>query len=68
MTLAMRWIHALAKALVAILLATLCVALPLYEWAPLWFLKIQLPLTGLILVCYLGKLLYDSLFFDRYQP
>jgi hypothetical protein len=58
----------LLKASVAILLAMMCAVLPLSEWAPIWFIKIQLPATGIVLVCYLGKLLYDTLFYDRYHP
>ncbi len=64
----MRWFRTLTKAAVAILLALACAVLPLYEWAPVWFIKIQLPLTGIVLVCYLGKLLYDTLFYDHFRP
>ena len=30
--------------------------------------QVQAPLTGLVLICYLGKLLYDTLFYDHYRP
>ncbi len=64
----MRWQSAVGKALAALALAMVCAVLPLAEWAPLWFLKIQLPITSFVLVCYLGKLLYDTFFYDHYWP
>lgn len=63
-----RILAAVVKAAFAILLAMICAVLPLYEWAPVWFISVQLPVTSLVLVCYLGKLLYDTLFYDHYRP
>ncbi|MBI1801941.1 MAG: hypothetical protein HYR71_09975 [Chloroflexi bacterium] len=63
-----RWQTALLKALLAVTASTACAILPLAEWAPFWLLKIQVPLTGLALVCTIGKLMYDTLFYDHYWP
>ncbi len=59
---------ALAKGIIAILFAGACAFVPLAEWAPIWALQVQVPVTGVLLVCYLGKLLYDTLFYDHYWP
>lgn len=37
------------------------------EWDPR-VLALQTPVGVLVLLCALGKALYDTLFFDRYQP
>ena len=37
------------------------------EWYPR-VLALQTPIGILILLCALGKALYDTLFYDRYQP
>jgi hypothetical protein len=29
---------------------------------------VQMPLTVFLTVCYIGKLLYDTLFYDHYLP
>ena len=63
-----RFAVALAKSAFAILLASACAIIPLAEWAPIWLTQVQAPLTGLVLICYLGKLLYDTLFYDHYRP
>ncbi len=63
-----RFVVALLKSALAILLASACAVLPLAEWAPIWMVQVQVPLTGLLLVCYLGKLLYDTLFYDHFWP
>ncbi len=34
---------------------------------PLWQ-TLQVPAGALLIVCSLGKALYDTLFFDRYRP
>mgnify|MGYP005839379587 CR=1 FL=1 len=37
------------------------------EVDPLW-LMLQAPIGALLIVCSIGKALYDTLFYDRYQP
>jgi hypothetical protein len=59
---------AIVKGAFAVLLAAACALLPLAEWVPFWLVQVQVPFTGLLLVCYLGKLLYDTLFYDHYRP
>lgn len=64
----MRWLKALVKAVVAVLLALLCATAPLAEWTPPWFIQLQALVVLFVLVCYLGKLMYDTLFYDHYHP
>lgn len=52
----------------AITIALLVALLPLPVWTPDWFTYFQVPVIVAVLICYLGKLLYDTLFWDRYHP
>jgi hypothetical protein len=62
-----RLLRLLLKAGVAALLAGLCAIAPLSTWAPHWLSQVQGAVAILALLCYLGKLLYDTLFFDHYR-
>jgi len=35
-------------------------------WTPCWFAYFQVPVVVFPFVCYLGKLLYDTLFYNHY--
>ncbi len=50
-----------------ILIGLIVMALPLPEEIdPLWHM-LQAPLGALVLVCSIGKALYDTLFYDHYR-
>jgi hypothetical protein len=56
------------KALVAMAMALLCAIAPLAALAPIGIVQAQVPVIMLILLCYLGKLLIDTLFYDHFRP
>jgi hypothetical protein len=56
------------RVLLATLVAVVVMLLPAPPRFPAWVTAIQMPVTVLVLVCYTGKLLYDTLFYDHYQP
>ncbi len=60
-----RWWKFLLRAAVAFLVAVGLMFFPLPVWTPQWIVWIQVPAVVFLLVCYLGKLLYDTLFYDR---
>ncbi|TAK36017.1 MAG: hypothetical protein EPO21_04220 [Chloroflexota bacterium] len=58
----------LTRALTGIVLGVLVILAPLPgDWDPR-VLAMQTPIGVLVLLCTLGKALYDTLFYDRYQP
>jgi hypothetical protein len=57
--------HLVERFALASLLALAVAFLPLPLWTPVWFVYVQVPLTVLLLICYLGKLLVDTLFYPR---
>lgn len=65
-------LHRIVLLVVRVLLATgvavIVMLLPAPPQFPAWVAEVQMPLTVFILVCYTGKLLYDTLFYDHYQP
>ena len=56
-----------ARVLMATAVAVIVLLLPPPPELPAWVAQVQMPLTILVLVCYSGKLLYDTLFYDHYQ-
>lgn len=56
------------KALVAMAMALLCAIAPLAALVPIGIVQAQGPVIMVILLCYLGKLLIDTLFYDRFRP
>ena len=63
-----RWLTALLRALLAVLIVVLVAHIPIPQQTPRWVAYGEVPLLVFVLVCYLGKLLYDTLFYDHYQP
>ncbi len=64
--------HTVVQLLVRVLLATAVAVIIMFlpppaSW-PQWVVEAQIPAIIFLLVCYIGKLLYDTLFFDHYQP
>lgn len=49
-------------------MALLCAIAPLAAVVPIGIVQAQVPVIMLILLCYLGKLLIDTLFYDRFRP
>jgi len=33
-----------------------------------WFAYVQVPVVVFVFICYIGKLLMDTFFYDHYQP
>lgn len=59
----------IVRSLIAALIAWLLTSAPLAEIAPhSWFAFVQVPLVIFLLICYIGKLLIDTFFYDHYQP
>ena len=56
------------KSAVAVAMALLCAIAPLAALVPVEIVQAQVPVIMLILLCYLGKLLIDTLFYDRFRP
>lgn len=56
------------RALAAVALAIIIMLLPPPERFPAWVGQVQVPVVVFLLVCYIGKLLYDTLFYDHYPP
>lgn len=57
------------RSCIASLIAWLLTTVPLGEIAPrTWFAFVQVPIVIFFLICYIGKLLIDTFFYDHYQP
>jgi hypothetical protein len=64
-----RFLVGLAKrSALGVVLGSLVMLAPLPEEVdPLWP-TLQAPLGSLLIVCFIGKALYDTLFYERYWP
>ncbi len=60
-----RWLVALKRAVLAVLLVLILTHVPLPAQTPGWAAFVEIPLLVFLLVCYLGKVLYDTLFYNR---
>lgn len=61
-----RWGRFFRRAGWALLVALVAVFLPCSSWTPAVFAYWQVPIVVLALILYLGVLLYETLFYDRY--
>ncbi|MFQ5854361.1 MAG: hypothetical protein ACE5LU_01775 [Anaerolineae bacterium] len=61
-----RWQALVVRVLVATALALAVMVLPLPWWTPAWLAYVQVPVAVFLLICYLGKMLFDTLFYSRY--
>ena len=64
-----RWRSVIVRALIATLIAWALAtapfpAIPGYKW----FAYVQVPIVVFLLICYIGKLLIDTFYYDRYRP
>ncbi len=63
-----RWRALVVRVLIATALALAVMLLPLPWWTPTCLAYVQVPVVVFVLICYVGKLLYDTLFYNRYWP
>ncbi|MCL5950357.1 MAG: hypothetical protein M1132_01310 [Chloroflexi bacterium] len=64
-----RWKSLFLRALIASAIAWILGTVPLPEVAPGTLVAyVQVPIAIFLLICYLGKLLIDTFFYNRYQP
>ncbi len=63
-----KMLYVLQRVLAAIIVAIIVMLMPAPGIFPPWLVKLQMPVTIVLLICYLGKLLYDTLFYDHYRP
>jgi len=61
-------VRLLIRILMAVVIAVLVMLLPIPAPAPAWLPEWHVPIVVVLLVCYIGKLLYDTLFYDHYRP
>ena len=59
-------VYLVVRAVIAAALAMTIMLLPPPQGFPAWVGKVQQPLAVFVLICYIGKLLYDTLFYDHY--
>jgi len=62
------WRPLLIRIALALAIAVALMFAPTFHMTPRWFAFGVVPVVVFLLICYIGKLLYDTLFFDRYKP
>jgi hypothetical protein len=63
-----RWWSLVTRVVIASLVAWLLAVAPVSSVAPQkWVAFVQVPIVVFFLVCYLGKVIVDTLFFDHYK-
>lgn len=62
-----RWQRFLKRSTLGILLAVVAIFAPCAAWTPDVFAQWQAPIAVFALVIYLGVVLFDTLFYDRYH-
>lgn len=64
-----QWRSLAIRVVIAALLAWILATVPLPQLAPqTWVAFVQVPVVVFFLICYIGKLLIDTLFYDHYKP
>ncbi len=63
-----RILRALGRLMAAAALAVVITLLPQPGSLPSWLEAVWMPVVIFLLLCYTGKLLYDTLFYDHYRP
>ncbi len=63
-----RWRDLLVRVSLALAIAVAIMIIPTIRLTPRWFAFGVVPVTVFLLICYTGKLLYDTFFYDRYRP
>ena len=63
-----RWRSLAIRVVIATFLAWIFATAPLPQIAPqTWFAFIQVPFAIFTFICYIGKLMFDTLFYDHYK-
>jgi len=60
-----KWRKFIERLLLAIAVAFLVAVTPLPVWTPDWFLYWQVPAVIFLFICYVGKLLIDTIVFPK---
>jgi hypothetical protein len=64
-----RWRSLILRAVIASLVAWVLATAPLPVIPThLWVAFVQVPVVIFFLICYIGKLLIDTFFYDHYRP
>jgi len=63
-----RLVQALVRIVLATALAGIIVLLPAPAEMPLWLGNLLVAVVVFVLICYIGKTLIDTLFYDHYWP
>ncbi len=63
-----RWGRFLIRASIALAVAFVLMSVPWVIAVPIWWAYIVVPVVVFGTICYLGKTLYDTLFYDHYWP
>jgi hypothetical protein len=64
-----RWRTLIGRAAAATVVAWVIATVPLPRVGPeTWFAYVQVPLAIFLLICYVGKLVIDTFFYNHYQP
>lgn len=57
------------RVVIATLIAWIIAIIPIPAFAPhTWFVFVQVPIVVFFLICYIGKLIVDTFFYNHYQP
>jgi hypothetical protein len=62
-----RWLKLSKRALIGVGIALVMVFFPCARWTPDVFTNWQVPIAVFFLIIYMGVILFDTLFFDRYH-
>ncbi len=62
-----KWRDFLVRVVIGVVVALIIMFAPLPWFTPRWFTYFQVPAGVFLLVCYMGVLIYDTLFFDQYR-
>ena len=64
-----RWQSFIVRLVFAALVASFLATVPLPRLpSGTWFAYIQVPIVVFLFICYVGKLLIDTFYYDRYKP
>jgi hypothetical protein len=64
-----RWRSLIGRVVVAVVVAWIIATMPLPRVAPqTWVAYFQVPVAIFLFICYIGKLLIDTFFYNHYQP
>ncbi len=63
------WRVLIVRSLIAGIVAWVLATVPVPNVAPYnWVAYVQVPIVIFMLICYIGKLLIDTFFYNHYQP